>query len=497
MMKKILFLALLLSMGLGSTTVAALVDDFDVAHDYLTDGLGNYSGLLNSENVTVLNADTAANGKLRFVSTGDWNGGTTDGPLLYKEVTGDFIAEIQMDPPVDAGAHGGGLMVRLGDVAAGGAGEDNMLLYWMPGWNVGSIFWPTDNNGRPEMDITWEGLDAHSYLRVERQGANFYWSRSYDGETWDALPSANPMVRSDMDVATLQVGVVQGFGNGSAYVQYEYFHLIEKVATLSDATPVREGGATPATITVNLIGPAQTEPVDIVITEVPTGDPNDLLLDGNPGPLTLSFPIGVTQKTFTVQAIDDELQEGPELIDIVTSIASADLNYDGNYSNSLQIKVIDNEAGVLVDEGDGVAVDEYGTISDSIDLMLTRQPSADVTVTITTDGQVNVTSPVVFTSEDWNSPQSATVTGVDDDVLETDPHTGTLSFSASSDDPVYDGVTIFDVEVSIAENECGAWDYSPYDYNQDCVVNLEDLAELASQWSQCTMPYALDCIDVR
>lgn len=495
MMKKLLPLTLLLCFVWNSTAMA-LIDNFDVAHNYLTDGPGNYTGVLNSANASALNASINAAGKLYIVSTGSWGFADASGPFLYKEVTGDFIAETRMDTPVNLEANGGGLMVRLADVAAGGAGEDNMLLYWMPGWGVGSLFWPTDNNARPEYDITWEGENAHSYLRVERRGANFYWSRSYDGVTWDVLPSANPMVRSDMNVATLQVGLVQAFGGGTASVQYHYFYLREKVATLSGALTVREEGATSTTITVDLIGPAHTAPVDVVITEV-NGDPNDLLLDGVESPLTLTFPVGTTQKTFTIQAIDDDLQEGPELVSITADVFSADSNYDSNYGNTLKINVVDNEAGLLIDEGDGLYVDENGTISDSFSIVLSTQPTADVIVTISTDGQINVTSPLIFTSENWNTPQSATVTGIDDVVLETDPHTGAISFSAASSDPEYDGVTAFDVEVTIAENECGAWGYSRYDANQDCVVNLGDLAQVASMWMRCTFPHVEGCLDAR
>jgi len=305
------------------------------------------------------------------------------------------------------------------------------------------------------------------------------------------------MVRSDMNVSTLQVGLVQSFGDGASNVKYDYFTLRNKVATLSGTTTVNEEGATSTTITVNLIGPAHTEQVDVVLTEVNTGEPNDLLLDGAQSPLTLSFPVGTSQKTFSVQAIDDDLQEGPEKVTLKADVSSADSNYDGNYGNALKINVIDNEAGILVNEGDGVYVNEDGTITDSISIMLTKVPTADVTVTLATDGQTTVTSPLVFTSANWNIVQSAIVTGVDDTVLEDDPHIGTISISGSSSDPEYEGVTAFDVEVTIAENECGAWGYSDYDYNEDCVVNLVDLALLASEWTRCTSPYATGCIDVR
>ena len=73
----------------------------------------------------------------------------------------------------------------------------------------------------------------------------------------------------------------------------------------------------------------------------------------------------------------------------------------------------------------------------------------------------------------------------------------TMWMFASSSDPAYEGVTAFDVVATILENECGAWGYSDYDNNEDCVVNLVDLAQLTLGWMECTSPYAAGCIDVR
>lgn len=499
MMKKIISLALLFCFVVCLTAMADLVDPFNVAHDYLTSGVAGtgWSGIMNVGNATILNASITAADKLRMTGVGDWGGTGTGGPFLYKEVTGDFIAETKAGAEHFACA---GLMVRLADVAAGGAGEDNMILaYWpVEFWNVGTIFWPTDNGARPEYDNS--GYNAGvipSYLRVERRGADFYWSRSSDGVTWQALPSANPRVRPDMDVAVLQVGLIQNFGGWAEQdVDYEYFTLIEQVTAFSGTKKVSEGSPA-VTITVDLLGPAPTAPVDVVLTEVTTGDPNDLLMNGSQSPVTITFPAGIKQKTFTLQAIDDVLQEGPENVKITARVFSTDSNYAGHPGGSIVVNIIDNEAGLLVDEGDGVAVDENGTLSDSISIVLSTEPTADVTVAISTDGQTNVTSPLVFTSANWNTPQTAIVTGVDDAILETDPHTGKLSFSASSSDPAYQGVTAFDVMVTIKENDCGAWGYSRYDANQDCVVNLSDMAQLALQWMQCTFPNADGCVDMR
>lgn len=497
MKKVITSLALLL---VFASTAVAVIEDFDVAHDYVTDGVGGtiWSGIMNAGNMSVGNTNDNP-GYLTIDGTGNWNGNETTGPFLYKEVTGDFIAEAHQLVGVNSA---GGLMVRLGgNLALGGAGEDNMWLATWSSWNVGSIFWPTNNGSRPERDITWDGdaTGGPTWTRVERQGANFYWSRSYDGVTWSTLSYGNPMVRNDMNVPTLQVGLIHSFGG--VPIQYDYFKLTETPVALSGSASVNEEGATSATITVNLTGPAQTAPVDVVITD--TGDPNDLLLNGLDKPLTLSFALGETQKTFTVQAKDDELQEGPETVKLEAKVSSADPGYASLPDTTwIYISVTDNDQGTLVvDEGDGLLVGENQGVSDSfsVALSLPLVGTGTVTVNMSTVGQVAVSpNPLTFTDANWNVPQSVTVTGVDDAVLENDPHNGTISFSIASTNPAYAGsIVVPGITATVQENDCGAWGYSRMDYNQDCVVNMSDLAQLVLQWMQCTSPYADGCVDAR
>lgn len=497
MKKVITSLALLLAFA---STAMAVSDDFDVAHDYVTDGVEGtiWSGIMNAGNLSVGNT-TDNPGYLTLDGVGNWNGNDTGGPFLYKEVTGDFIAEAHQVLGVNSA---GGLMVRLGgNLALGGSGEDNLWLATWSSWNVGSIFWPVDNGVRPELDITWDGdaTGGPTWTRVERRGANFYWSRSYDGVTWQTLPSANPRVRADMDVVTLQVGIIHSFGGDP--IEYDYFTLTEAPVVLSGITSVDEEGATSTTLTVDLTGPTHSAPVNVVLTD--TSDPNDVLLNGVDKPLVLSFGVGETQKTFTVQAIDDDLQEGPETIKLEAKVSSTDPSYANLPKTTwITVAVADNDQGTLIiDEGDGLLVDEDQVLSDSfsVALSLPLVGTGTVTVNMSTNGQVAVSpNPLTFTDANWNVPQSVTVTGVDDAILETDPHQGTIGFSISSANPSYAGsIVVPDITAIVQENECGAWGYPALDYNEDCVVDMSDLAQFVLQWMQCTNPYADGCVDAR
>ena len=101
-----------------------------------------------------------------------------------------------------------------------------------------------------------------------------------------------------------------------------------------------------------------------------------------------------------------------------------------------------------------------------------------------------------FTADDYDQPRTVTVTAINDVTPEDDPHGTTIVLTASGTGTGYNGLETT-VEVSIAENDCGAWGTSWADFNGDCIVGLADLAELAISWLACTTPNEPGCVDMR
>ncbi|MGH2545172.1 MAG: choice-of-anchor Q domain-containing protein, partial [Ardenticatenaceae bacterium] len=94
-----------------------------------------------------------------------------------------------------------------------------------------------------------------------------------------------------------------------------------------------------------------------------------------------------------------------------------------------------------------------GGATDAYSITLTLQPSAAVTVTITTDGQTTVTPALLtFDPATWNLPQVVTVEAVDDMAVEG-THSSTVSHSATSGDTFYNGLPIADVIATITDND--------------------------------------------
>lgn len=205
--------------------------------------------------------------------------------------------------------------------------------------------------------------------------------------------------------------------------------------------------------------------------------------------------------------------------------------YDGNFVDHINGNIDDvrftNEplsssqflhySPLLITESNGVTeVIEHGETSDTFQLRLYHEQTSpaiedNVTVDISANGQVEVSpSQLVFTPSNWDVNQTVTVTAVDDDVLEDDPHQSNIEFTLTSDDSRYDGVSVADLTVDVYDDECGAWGYVPYDINQDCRVDFEDFAffagdvfdgyesmrEFAQQWLDTTQPYAENAVKI-
>ena len=84
---------------------------------------------------------------------------------------------------------------------------------------------------------------------------------------------------------------------------------------------------------------------------------------------------------------------------------------------------------------------------DSFDVVLTSKPNADVTLTISTSNTaeaVSLQSSLVFSGLTWDTPQTVTIRGQNDNVADgSQPYTVTLEFSsADSDYAALDNITV-------------------------------------------------------
>jgi hypothetical protein len=211
------------------------------------------------------------------------------------------------------------------------------------------------------------------------------------------------------------------------------------------STNVTEGGATD-TYQVKLTSqPAATVTISI--------SPTNQQVGAAPTTLTFNGSTWNTPQTVTVTAINDSIAEGAHTGVISHTATSADSNYNGLPIGNIIANITDNDTAGASVLPTTVAVKEGG-ITATYTIRLTSQPTATVTISMTTNGQVNVVpTSLNFNALNWNTPQTVTVTAVDDAVIESSPHSGTITHTISSTDPRYNHISISGINANITDND--------------------------------------------
>ncbi|MGB5928962.1 MAG: Calx-beta domain-containing protein, partial [Cyclobacteriaceae bacterium] len=235
-------------------------------------------------------------------------------------------------------------------------------------------------------------------------------------------------------------------------------------ATISDAQGV-------ATISDNDVAGVTLSTTTVSVQENGTNDTYTIALDSEPAAnVIVSFttdgqvdPIASitfthanwnNAQTVTVSAINDMIDEAdPHTSTIQHTVASSDANFNGIAVSDVTVSIQDDDAAGLFLTASAVSVTEDGA-TDSYRVRLTSEPLADVTVSFTTDAQLNAIASLTFTPANWNTLQTVTVSAVDDDVAEF-THTSVIQHVVTSTDPFYNGVDTSgdNVTATIADND--------------------------------------------
>ena len=208
---------------------------------------------------------------------------------------------------------------------------------------------------------------------------------------------------------------------------------------------------------------AGTATFTVVLASQPTADVSFALSSGDttegtvaPPSLTFTTANWNTAQTVTVTGVDDTVVDGDQSYTIVTAAAiSGDSGYNGFNAADVSVSNTDNDtAGVTVSAISGA--DDRGWRPRHLHRGPRLQPTADVTIGLsssdTTEGTVSPAS-VTFTAGTWNTPQTVTVTGVNDAVVDGNQSYSIVTAAAISSDPTYSGLAVGDVSVSNTDND--------------------------------------------
>ncbi|MBO6496559.1 MAG: Ig-like domain-containing protein, partial [Roseivirga sp.] len=182
------------------------------------------------------------------------------------------------------------------------------------------------------------------------------------------------------------------------------------------------------------------------------------------GQLNFAGTAGETEE-ITVTVANDGLAEFDEEFGITLSSLQAS-GRNVTISDNVGLGTIENDdaAGFTITETDGTTEITEAGGADSFDVVLDAEPLSDVVISITSgdtgEGTVSA-STLTFTTANWNTAQTVTVTGVDDDIIDgTQSFNITLAVEDASSDDVYDAVADQIVNVDNSDDDVAGFTIS-------------------------------------
>ncbi|MFM7057108.1 MAG: hypothetical protein ACKO2P_09330, partial [Planctomycetota bacterium] len=221
------------------------------------------------------------------------------------------------------------------------------------------------------------------------------------------------------------------------------------VSAPSGTVTTEAGGSVTFTVQLN------SEPVANVTIAVSSSDTTE----GSTSTSLLTFTPANwnVPQTVTATGVDDLVDDGNISWTVVLAAASsADSVYSGINPADVSLSNTDNDtAGVTVSAPSGIVTTEAGG-SVTFTVRLNSEPVANVTIAIsssdTTEGSVSPAS-LTFTAANWNSPQTVTVTGVDDTIFDgTIAYTAVIAAAVSAD-TLYNGINPADLSLTNTDND--------------------------------------------
>ena len=180
-------------------------------------------------------------------------------------------------------------------------------------------------------------------------------------------------------------------------------------------SPIAEnGGTSTVTVTSSIISSSA-----ITVTLAPgagataTGGGTDYSL----GSSSLVIAAGSSTQSTTITSVDDNITEGNEAVVLdITGVSGGGAAESGTPQQIAVIITDDDSAGFTLSKTTA-SVAETGT-TDTFTVVLNSEPTANVTLTLSDNDSTEVLYPssLVFSTGNWSTSQTVTLTGKDDDV---------------------------------------------------------------------------------
>ena len=275
--------------------------------------------------------------------------------------------------------------------------------------------------------------------------------------------SVDKTVNGIFNFTLYQADAIGNFDMGTA-VALQWEKRSAQVLVTPTALTVSETGANTGSFSLVLNSMPGGVPVPGVVIRVESLDATEVSLDAAGTVYSKDFTFRdddwFNPRIVTVWGVDDSpLGDGNQTSMVSVTIVTADdtTGYGAVNPPDVSVTVLDTQApGITLDRTNLVVGENLST--DSFTVVLNKAPDGDVVIDLVSldTTEVSVASPLVFNAGNWNSPQTVTVTGVDD--LQADGNQQvvialSVNGGATTDTTGYAALNPPDVFVTCSDND--------------------------------------------
>ncbi len=231
------------------------------------------------------------------------------------------------------------------------------------------------------------------------------------------------------------------------------------VTETSGSTEVSEAGTTDS---FDLV--LDVQPESNVILNISSDDTGEAT--ANVAALTFTPANWNTAQTVNITGANDSLVDGTQSLNIQIEVdSSSDPKWLSLEPVVVGVTNLDDEIASLTitESGSSTTVPESGTMTDTFDVVLDGQPVGDVILNVVSGdtGEATVdTTQLTFTTSNWNQPQTVTVTGVDDILVDGLQPSNIVVSGDSSSHPAW--ITVSDAVISrTTDDDIAAFTVTP------------------------------------
>ena len=232
-----------------------------------------------------------------------------------------------------------------------------------------------------------------------------------------------------------------------------FTHIIRSYSVSeTDLTFAENAGTDSFTIVLD------SEPTSDVVFDVSSDDINEATVSS--AQLTFTASNWDTPQTITVTGVNDDIdRDDSATITVSVNDAGSDDAFDGLADQTVAVTLTDDDdAGFTQSETALTIAENAGT--DSFTIVLDSEPTSDVVFDVSSDDINEATvdlAQITFTTADWDTPQTITVTAIDDNIESDDTATITVAVNDAGSDNAYDILSDEIVDITLTNDDTNTY----------------------------------------